>query len=72
MVKHDLFEVVQKSYRNKEILRDLNTTFIALIPKKEGANSLYYFHLISLCNVIYKSIIKLISERLKPWLANLI
>lgn len=54
------------------MLKALNATFLALIPKKEGANSLNLFRPISLCNMMYKIITKVIVERLKPWLGNLI
>ena len=54
------------------MLKSLNATFLALIPKVDGANSLDQFRPIALCNVMYKIITKLIAERLKPFLATLI
>lgn len=54
------------------MLRALNTTFLVLIPKKEGADKLEFFRPITLCNVVYKIITKLIVERLKPCLLVLI
>lgn len=54
------------------MLKALNATFLALIPKKEGANSLNSFIPIALCNAMYKIITKVIVERLKPWISNLI
>lgn len=50
----------------------LNSTFLALIPKVEGADRLSQFLPISLYNVTCKIISKLIAERLKKWLAVLI
>ena len=72
IIKFDLLEVVQESYQNKQMLKSLNATFLALIPKVDGANSLDQFKPISLCNVTYKIITKLIAERLKTFLATLI
>ena len=40
IIKFDLLEVVQESYQNKQMLKSLNATFLALIPKLDGANSL--------------------------------
>lgn len=54
------------------MLQALNSTFLALIPKGDGADWLSQFQPISLCNVIYKIISKLIVDRLKKWLSLLI
>ena len=40
IIKFDLLEVVQESHRNKQMLKSMNSTFLALIPKQEGANQL--------------------------------
>ena len=47
------------------MLRALNCTLLNLISKKEGADNLDSFHPISLRNVVYKIITKLIADRLK-------
>ena len=72
IIKYDLLDVVQESYSNKQMLKSLNSTFLVLIPKKEGANQLEQFRPIALCNVVYKIITKVIAERLKPLLGSLI
>ena len=54
------------------VLKPFNVTFLSLIPKEVGAESLDKFRPISLSNVIYKIISKVITSRLKPLLPNLI
>jgi len=71
-VKTDVWEVVEYSQRSSSILKSLNSTFLALVPKEEEANSPEKFRPISLCNVIYKIISKVIANRLKPILPGLI
>ena len=46
----------------------LNSTFLALIPKKDKPWTFVDFRPISLCNLLYKLIAKIIARRLKPFL----
>ena len=48
----------------------LSSTLIALIPKKDEAESFHDFRPISLCNISFKIISKIIVERLKLTLAS--
>lgn len=45
-------------------------TFIALIPKSDKPETFNNFHPISLCNLVYKIITKVISNRIKPMLSK--
>jgi hypothetical protein len=50
----------------------INTTYIALIPKVQNPVHVSDFKPISLCNVIYKLISKVLANRLKPILSQII
>jgi len=50
----------------------LNHTLVALIPKKPSPTVITEFRPISLCNVVYKLVTKVISNRLKPGLPSII
>lgn len=48
------------------MLRSLNQTYITLIPKSLPIEEVNQFKPISLCNVTYKIISKILVSRLKP------
>jgi hypothetical protein len=52
--------------------KDLNSTYIALIPKVTNPNCVNEFRPISLCNVVYKLISKVLANRLKAILPEII
>lgn len=51
---------------------EVNATFIALIPKTLPVTKVTDFCLISLCNVLYKFIAKVLANRLKKVLSSVI
>nr|KYP39534.1 LINE-1 reverse transcriptase isogeny [Cajanus cajan] len=51
---------------------EINNTLITLIPKTENVSSLKQMHPISLCNVSYKIITKILSNRLRQVMADLV
>lgn len=51
---------------------DLNHTHIVLVLKKKSPETVGDFQPISLCNVFYKIISKVIANRLKHWMHLLI
>jgi hypothetical protein len=67
-----IWEVVEESRTSKFILQPFNSTFITLILKVKGANTIDMFLPISLCNFIYKIISKLVATILKPILPLII
>ena len=68
----DVTAVVLKALNLGVILESLNSTFIALIPKVKQPRKVSDFRPISLCNVVYKLISKVLVNQLKKILANAI
>lgn len=66
IVGGDVIDAVSEFFRNGRLLKDMNTTAIALIPKKPEACGLGEYRPISCCNMVYKVISKIIANRLKP------
>lgn len=54
------------------MILSLNSTFIALIPKKYNSKLISHFRPINLCNAIYKLVSKVIVNRLKPYMDQII
>lgn len=57
---------------NKTIPDGWNNTTIVMIPKTEKPDKVTQFRPISLCNVVYKVILKMLSNRLKVILPDII
>jgi hypothetical protein len=64
--------MVLKSQNCHKIGGSTNSAFLALIPKEKGASSFDRFHLISLCNIGYKIITKVIANRINGMLPTII
>ncbi|WMV43888.1 hypothetical protein MTR67_037273 [Solanum verrucosum] len=71
-VKDDVWNVVDAFQRKGTFDRSINSTFIALIPKKKGTVEIKDFRPISLLGSVYKILAKLLAERLKLVVDNLI
>jgi len=54
------------------MLKQINHTFIALIPKVENPSSTAQFRPIRLCNNFYKIIAKILVNRMQPFLDKII
>jgi len=64
--------MIQKSQDCQKIRGCTNSAFLTLIPKEKGENLFSRFCLISLCNIGYKVITKVIANRLKRILPKII
>ena len=55
-------------FKNHQLLKEQNHTFLDLIPKQLGASSVNQVRPISLCNIIYKIISKILATKFKSLL----
>ena len=68
----DITQAVLSSLNSSSILKSINHTFNTLIPKVQNPKRVMEFRPISLGNVIYKIVSKVIANHLKPWLNSII
>ena len=68
----DISQAVLSCLNFGSLLKSINHTFITLIPKVKNPEKVSEFRPISLCNVIYKIVSKVIANKLKPFLNNII
>lgn len=71
-VSGDLIPFIQGVFRAGTFPDELNKFLICLIPKVEQSKSVKQFRPIGLCNTIYKLITKLLVNRLRPILQDII
>ncbi|KAH7851692.1 hypothetical protein Vadar_015409 [Vaccinium darrowii] len=72
LVGNDVTNMVLAFLHSGTMLREINRTCITLIPKTPNAVSVNDFRPISLCNVLYKIIARVLVNRLRPVLKSLI
>jgi hypothetical protein len=70
LMGEDLLEMVEDSRKKGQLFGGLNSNFLALIPKVSKSGSFDDFRPISLCNLIYKLISKILANRIKPILSK--
>lgn len=71
-IGQDVFEEGRKWLENGVFPQDLNNTNIILIPKVDTPQPVKDLRPISLCNVLYKIVSNVLSNRLKDILPNLV
>ncbi|KAJ9562228.1 hypothetical protein OSB04_007388 [Centaurea solstitialis] len=72
VVGKDVVTAVHNFFYVGRILKEINHTLICLIPKNTAASRVTDYRPISCCSVLYKCISKIIVERIKPVLNQLV
>ena len=72
LIKKDVMVCIEHFFINNRLQRGHNHSFIALVPKLSGSHIAHQFKPISLCNIVYKIISKILANRLKFLLPKII
>jgi hypothetical protein len=72
VVGSDVTTAVLSCLNSGSLLKSINHTFITLIPKVKNPEKVTDFRPISLCNVIYKLVSKVLANRLKLILPQIV
>jgi hypothetical protein len=72
LIRKDVLVSVEQFFSNHCLQRQKNHSSIALIPKMSSSHTANQFKPISLCNIVYKIISKILANRLKALLPKII
>ncbi|XP_019184779.1 PREDICTED: uncharacterized protein LOC109179736 [Ipomoea nil] len=72
VVGNDISAFILNCLNNQIFPADLNNTDVVLIPKKKSPEVVADFRPIALSNVIYRIMAKMITQRMKPLMENII
>ena len=72
VIKHDIYDMVEKFWATSHLPKGCNTAFVALIPKIESPSGFKDFRPISMVGCIYKIISKLLARRLQQVMDHLV
>ncbi|XP_071739552.1 uncharacterized protein [Rutidosis leptorrhynchoides] len=72
IVGEEITEAVREFFDNGQLLKEINHTIIALVPKVQSPSKVTDYRPIVCCNVIYKCISKIITNRIKGCLDDIV
>nr|GEX34492.1 hypothetical protein [Tanacetum cinerariifolium] len=72
IIGEDVCNAVKEFFSKGKLLKELNATLITLVPKVSTPNKVSEFRPIACCNVVYKCISKVLTNRIKSSLENIV
>ncbi|GJU63652.1 putative RNA-directed DNA polymerase [Tanacetum coccineum] len=72
IIGEEITLAIREFFINGKLLKELNHTIIALIPKVQSPSKINDYRPISCCNVLFKCISKIIANRIKHCLKTLV
>ncbi|XP_021996282.1 uncharacterized protein LOC110893484 [Helianthus annuus] len=72
IIGQDVASAIMDFFSSGKLLKELNSTLIVLILKKPTPSSVTDYRPIACCNVIYKCISKIIADRIKYYLNQIV
>ena len=72
VVRKDVLICIEQFFKNHNLVRNQSHAFLALVPKINGFHIAHQFRPISLCNIVYKIISKVLANRFKRFLPKII
>jgi hypothetical protein len=72
IVGEDVVKAVKGFFDTGLLLKEVNYTILSLVPKKVNPFAMGNFRPIACCSVVYKCITKIISNRMLPFLSDLV
>ncbi|RVW40043.1 Transposon TX1 uncharacterized 149 kDa protein [Vitis vinifera] len=71
-VKEDVLDMFKEFHEQNSFIKSLNHTFLVLLPKKGGAEDMGDYRPISLLGGLYKLLTKVLANRLKKVIGNVV
>lgn len=71
-MRQGLISVIKRAFEEPILIAELNATLISFIPKVDVVTYMKQFRPISLCNVSYKIITKILAQRLQMFMTKLV
>ncbi|GJT28061.1 RNA-directed DNA polymerase, eukaryota, reverse transcriptase zinc-binding domain protein [Tanacetum coccineum] len=72
IIGSDICDAVREFFISGKLLKEVNATMISLIPKMNTPNKVSEFRPIACCNVLYKCISKILTNRIKSGLEKVV